>query len=188
MREIFKILVLVALGLLCGLLVYVVRGGGEWGMPQWVLRDTIWECKTETIRVQEPREVGEIIKGIQGYKLPKYFVGGGVGGVGRCSAPVVESVCEDISGDGDSAVVAVEIVQRHYSDSTYEAWVSGPIDPRLDSLRVYEREVVREVRVRDYKPPDRWGIGISAGWGMTPHGMGPYVGIGITYTIVTWKR
>lgn len=79
---------------------------------------------------------------------------------------------------GDSAV-AVPVEQRHYADTAYEAWVSG-YRPRLDSIRVYER--VSSVVVRD-APVSRWGVGLSAGLGLTPRGVLPYVGVGVTYRL-----
>ncbi len=80
----------------------------------------------------------------------------------------------------------VEVLQRHYVDSTYEAWVSGPIDPRLDSIRVFaERSVVtRTVSVTAV--PKRWHFGVSAGLGLTPKGAQPYIGVGISYSILSW--
>lgn len=84
----------------------------------------------------------------------------------------------------DSAAVELPIVQRHYADSTYEAWISGPIDPRLDSVRVFAATTI--ITRREWKPPRRWHIGVTAGYGYGPKGFQPYVGVGITYSVISF--
>lgn len=84
----------------------------------------------------------------------------------------------------DSAIVQLPIIQRHYADSTYEAWVSGPIDPRLDSLRVFAQTTI--ITRREWKPPKRWHIGVTAGYGYGQKGFQPYVGVGITYSLFSF--
>lgn len=57
---------------------------------------------------------------------------------------VVRIPAEDIdSTEGDSIYLATAVT-RHYCDSNYEAWVSG-IDAFLDSIKVFNRIVIREV-------------------------------------------
>ena len=75
----------------------------------------------------------------------------------------------------DSVLVEVPIAQRHYSDTTYEAWVSG-YEARLDSIRVFQREVTQWKESK----PSRWSFGVQAGYGITPKGFQPYLGIGAT--------
>lgn len=85
----------------------------------------------------------------------------------------------------DSVRVALPVTQRRYDDSTYTAWVSG-FRARLDSIRVYPRtEIVRE---RSYKPPNKWHIGITGGYGygFKSKQAEPYIGIGITYSIISF--
>lgn len=75
--------------------------------------------------------------------------------------------------------VQLPISQVVYSrDSSYTAWVSG-YDAHLDSIKVYKTIVSDEIK----KPPNRWQIGIQSGVGMTPKGVLPYVGIGISYRL-----
>lgn len=83
----------------------------------------------------------------------------------------------------DSVAVEIPIVQRHYRDSTYEAWVSG-YEARLDSVRVFAPTTV--ITRREWKPPKRWHVGVTAGYGYGPRGLQPYVGIGITYSIISF--
>lgn len=83
-------------------------------------------------------------------------------------------------GKGDSVDVEVPLITRHYADSCYEAWVSGPIDPRLDSINVYAPREVVTIK----EPPERtgrWGVGVFAGYGITAHGLQPCAGISINY-------
>lgn len=78
----------------------------------------------------------------------------------------------------DSARVIIPITQMIYADSTYTAYVSG-YRARLDSIFVYPRHEIVTIK----KPPNRWSIGIQAGYGYTPKGFQPYIGIGISWRI-----
>lgn len=93
-----------------------------------------------------------------------------------------DSVTEEPQCSADSALVELPIVQRHYADSAYEAWVSGPIDPQLDSVRVFAPTTV--VTRQEWKPPKRWHIGPTVGFGYTPRGLEPFIGISLTYSII----
>lgn len=81
----------------------------------------------------------------------------------------------------DSVAVELPIVQRHYADTVYEAWVSGPLNPVLDSIRVFER--VERVTVRERVKAGRWHVGLTAGVGIAGGGVAPYVGVGLTYSL-----
>lgn len=75
--------------------------------------------------------------------------------------------------------VRVPITQRVYSDdSTYTAWVSG-YHASLDSIAVYRQMELVTVRQK----PRRWTVGLSAGYGITPKGLQPYVGVGVSYRL-----
>ena len=83
----------------------------------------------------------------------------------------------------DTALVELPITQKRYTDSTYTAWVSG-LGPRLDSIHVYPR---REVITTTIRPkPRRWGVGVHGGVGITPKGVQPYIGIGVSYNILSF--
>lgn len=85
----------------------------------------------------------------------------------------------------DSAVVEIPITQKHYTDSTYSAWVSG-YAPCLDSIKVYPRTEVVTITNTIKDKPKRWGIGIQGGIGYGKGGFSPYVGIGVQYNIIRW--
>jgi len=80
------------------------------------------------------------------------------------------------SGGSDSAAVVLPITQVVYSATDYRAWVSG-YEPRLDSIKVFPRTVT--VRETIYKPPSRFSVGVQAGYGITPKGLQPYIGVGV---------
>lgn len=77
----------------------------------------------------------------------------------------------------------IPITQMRYTDSTYTAWVSG-YSPSLDSIYVYPK---REIITTTIRPkPRRWGVGVHGGVGITPKGLQPYIGVGISYNILTF--
>ncbi len=83
-----------------------------------------------------------------------------------------------IISDGDSLSISLPITQKVYRDSTYTAYVSG-FDARLDSIQVYSKVITVTKR---QKPP-RFNIGLQAGYGITPKGMQPYIGVGVTWNL-----
>ena len=98
-----------------------------------------------------------------------------------------ESVPEKAESAPDSALVDIPIERRVYEeDSLYRAVVSG-WHPSLDTLMVYSKTTT--ITIREKVPiPDRrrWGIGIQAGAGATRNGLTPYVGVGVSYNLLTW--
>ena len=96
------------------------------------------------------------------------------------------NLCARLERRGDSLQLVLLRVQRHYSDSTFDAWVSG-VDPRLDSIKTYHTNMVitQEIPVIQVKKT-RWGVGIQAGAGVGKDGLTPYVGVGVTYNILSW--
>ena len=83
----------------------------------------------------------------------------------------------------DSAAVEIPITQKRYEGDDYRAYVSG-YEPRLDSIFVFPKTTV--IHERSYKPPNKWHIGITGGYGygFKSKQAGPYIGIGITYGII----
>lgn len=86
----------------------------------------------------------------------------------------------------DTVEVLVPMEQKHYSDSLYDAWVSG-YKPSLDSLHIYQTTkvvtITETVRVPEKK---RWGLGVQGGYGFGKAGASPYVGVGISYNLLTF--
>lgn len=80
----------------------------------------------------------------------------------------------------DSSTVVMPITQKHYADSTYEAWVSG-YNPELDSIKVFNKTEFVTTTIKQRQK--RFGIGIHAGYGVTTKGTLPYIGVGISYNL-----
>lgn len=78
----------------------------------------------------------------------------------------------------DSVRVSVPITQKVYETEDYRAYVSG-YQPSLDSLLFLHHTQV--VRIRE--KPKRWGVGVQVGYGFTPQGALPYIGVGISYNL-----
>ena len=87
----------------------------------------------------------------------------------------------------DSIEVQVPIVQKRYDDSLYTAWVSG-FEPNLDSIRLYQPEIVTTVTKTIVKPTPRLMLGpsVGAGYGLYHKTLDVYVGFNLTWNI--WKR
>ncbi len=88
-----------------------------------------------------------------------------------CDTPAVDSV---------GASVVLPVSQKHYADSLYDAWVSG-YEPRLDSIRVYGRTITNTLCIKKTAP--RLNIGLQGGYGFTPKGLQPYLGVGVSYRL-----
>lgn len=88
--------------------------------------------------------------------------------------------------------LTLPVIQKTYSDdSTYTAYVSGlkyEQWPKLDSIIVRQRtiETIVERTITVRKKQSRWGIGVIGGYGIgiinrKPE---PYIGLGVSYTIL----
>lgn len=73
---------------------------------------------------------------------------------------------------------------KEYQDSNYYAKVSG-VAPRLDEIRVYPRTIYQtEYIYRDItQKPKRWGIGLSAGYGVGRNGITPVLAVTVNYNL-----
>ena len=80
---------------------------------------------------------------------------------------------------GDTVYVELPQQQAEYLGEDYRAYVSG-YRPVLDSL-ILERPT-RVVEVPEKQR--RWSIGIQGGYGITPAGPQPYLGIGFTFRLL----
>lgn len=83
----------------------------------------------------------------------------------------------------DTAFVQLPREQVEYRDTSYRAVVSGFL-PRLEELEIYRREKIVTIQTEKYVPvPEarRWGLGVQAGYGITPRGFQPYLGVGLSY-------
>lgn len=66
-------------------------------------------------------------------------------------------------------------------NETYDMQVSG-INVELDWIKTYPKTVTQYINTTEtvYIPPKKWSIGIQGGIGITPKGLQPYLGVGVT--------
>lgn len=74
--------------------------------------------------------------------------------------------------------IYIPYIHKVYKSDDYKAYVSG-YNAALDSIDVFPKTVYITKKI---KPP-RFGIGLSAGYGISRYGISPYVGIGVTYRL-----
>lgn len=80
----------------------------------------------------------------------------------------------------DSVEVKVPVQQSVYRGDAYRAVVSGFMTS-LDTIEIFQP--VTTVR-HEYRDKQRVSIGLQGGYGFTPKGFQPYLGIGITVRIL----
>ena len=90
----------------------------------------------------------------------------------------------------DTLYVYLEREQIQWQDSLCRVYASG-INPQVDSVTHFVQETIitREIPV-PVKVKSRWGLGIQVGYGAGINGkqvyLTPYVGVGISYNILSW--
>ena len=119
--------------------------------------DTLVIC--DTIRVSIPYPVYETV--IQ--EVPELF-------------PVYITLAGDTVRE--PVIVPIRITQKEYQTDDYHAWVSG-YNPALDSIHIFQKTL----SVTQKQLSRRFGIGITAGYGIGKNGLSPYVGVGGYYRI-----
>jgi hypothetical protein len=86
----------------------------------------------------------------------------------------------------DTVRVAAEIPieRKTYQTADYRAEVEG-FRASLVSMELFRetRLVTKTVRTPDTR---RWGVELQAGWGLSPQGAAPYVGVGVGYRLFAW--
>ena len=90
--------------------------------------------------------------------------------------------------DGKPVYLPVPISSYLFTDdSTYRIDMEG-YHVKARSIEVYPRTVTQTVieRIEVPRKPKRWGIGVSAGGAITPHGIQPYIGVGINYQLIAF--
>ena len=84
-----------------------------------------------------------------------------------------------------NAVYAVlEREQVVWEDSLARVYASG-INPQVDSVFHYRTEKVIN-HIVPVKVQSRWGLGVQGGVGFGKDGLTPYVGVGVSYNILSW--
>ena len=134
------------------------RFWGDFTRPEpEVVRDTI----RDTIRVVGPRDT-VYLPSIDTIRVP---------------VPVHDTV-----GRVDTLWIELPRERVEVQDTLFTAWISG-YQPQLDSIDIYQETIT----ITKQLPAPRWSIGIQGGVGITPKGMQPYLGVGISYRIPLGK-
>lgn len=86
----------------------------------------------------------------------------------------------------DTLYVYLEREQIRWEDSLSVVYASG-VKPQVDSVIHYVQQLVitKEIPVIQVKKT-HWGIGVQAGVGAWKDGLTPYVGLGVSYNILSW--
>lgn len=144
-------------------LIIIDRPGMTWNSGEKLAADTVIVVRTDTITAEKPVYVSK--ETVRTELVPVH----------------------DTLRLHDTLYIQLPVEQLEYRDSLYQAWVSG-IQPALDSIRIFAP--VQTVTITQRTKPPNWGIGITAGYGVTVVDknvrLAPYVGIGISYNIIHW--
>lgn len=146
-----------------------------------MVRDTTRVTVVDTIRYYKPVPVEEKVIAETVVRLPsarkqKRNTQEQADSAGTDSLPIQK----------DSADVVMPITRKVYEDNTYRAVVSG-YGVNLDTMIVYPRTETLTIentsrRVRK----KRWGIGLSAGYGVTKHGLSPVFAVSVNCNLWQW--
>ena len=86
----------------------------------------------------------------------------------------------------DSVYIYMDREKITWRDSLCEVYASG-ILPQVDSVKhfIQDRFITIETQV-PVKIRSRWGLGVNAGYGIGQGGLAPYIGIGLSYNVLSW--
>ncbi len=86
----------------------------------------------------------------------------------------------------DSVYIYMDREKITWRDSLCEVYASG-IMTSVDSVRHFQeyKYITIETQV-PVKVKSHWGLGINAGYGVGKGGLTPYVGVGISYNLLSW--
>ena len=176
-------------GIMCGCLLGSLYG--RMASREGVIVSTDTVTVYDTLLVENPKARDSVVVKCITKTLPKSRVDN-IPQIGNMQGDNIPQI-GNIQGDNiprfaevaDSVEVEIPIIQKRYDGENYSAWVSG-YEPRLDSIRVRERTNL--VTIRESKPPNRWHVGVQCGVGYAPRNnrIEPYIGIGITYSIISF--
>lgn len=182
-KEDWKIaLALMLAGLLLGLIIgYLSRMSHE--KAQATREVTVVDTTTfvDTVSYYAPRHVSEKPLAIVQRKLPVHI--DTIRGTVTDTISSAYAKTQYVDNTKDSALVEIPVTQKKYEGKDYCAYVSG-YEPTLDSIFVFPQTTM--IRERTYKPPNKWHLGLQGGYGYGRNGFCPYIGVGITYSIISF--
>lgn len=131
----------------------------------------------DTVKYYEPVPKRKKANGFAEVKVGADYLQAVLDSLSRVRADTGAVLCES----ADSVTLQLPNTQSMFADSTYTAWISG-VNTRLDSIYVFPKREVIEIR----HPPKRWHIGLQGGYGYGKNGFEPFVGIGVTYSLISF--
>lgn len=84
----------------------------------------------------------------------------------------------------DTLYVSLEREQIRWEDSLSVVYASG-VNPQVDSVIHFTQKQIITKEIPVIKKT-RWGLGIQAGVGAGEGGLTPYVGVGVSYNLISW--
>lgn len=81
----------------------------------------------------------------------------------------------------DSMPVIIPIMEREYRTNDYRILING-YNPELKSVELYRPTMLGTIKQRN----KRWGIGLSAGYGIGSGGFSPVLAVTINYNLLQW--
>ena len=84
----------------------------------------------------------------------------------------------------DTLYVYLEREQIRWEDSLAVVYASG-VMPQVDSVIHLTQSLIITKEIPVIKKT-RWGLGVNAGYGVGQGGLTPYIGIGVSYNILSW--
>ena len=86
----------------------------------------------------------------------------------------------------DSVYIYMDREKITWRDSLCEVYASG-IMPQVDSVRHFQEYKYITIEAQaPVKVKSQWGLGVNAGYGVGKGGLTPYVGVGISYNLLSW--
>ena len=84
----------------------------------------------------------------------------------------------------DTIYVILKREQIRWEDSLAVVYASG-VMPQVDSVIHQTQSLIMTKEIPVIKKT-RWGLGVQAGMGTGKNGLTPYVGVGISYNLLSW--
>ena len=178
MSEKTLIIYLLACSFACVLSNWIYGCANKGAVRDEPVRDTVRAVYVDTVRIVQPLARDSVVLRYIKVRVPRADSGKDtLGGTYKNSRGRYKNT--------DSVEAVIPITQKSYGDSTYTAWVSG-FRPALDSIHVYPRREVVTVTQTSRCKAKRWGVGLHAGYGLTPRGLQPYIGFGLNYNLLNF--
>lgn len=137
-----------------------------------IQRDTVYLPAVpvrDTIILRSCETAGEVVA-----TLP-------VAGAAEIPQPPAETLQEKAKAERDSATVVIPIEQRVYEGEYYKATVEGYRPSLVDMQLKIPAVLVTETKTVTKRKLWSVTIGPQLGYGMTPAGLQPYAGVGVTF-------